>query len=579
MDETIGVKGGKNDRRRQMQISAKEKKRLIKHEEERRIAELEQKVKKQQIYTLIKTLPIVIGGGTIKVLHDTAVGKKRDLEEENSKWRIKEYDQDITHLTKEEAEEEKKRKKIVVLPTGEKVVVYVREVEPDNKDETLTEHDKAKEEIVIDKTPAKVVGVVDDAKKSNVTSTPVSGDDVEILDDVPVTIVSRVKGSRPVAIKPAGVAVQTVEDFIDNELDAIDVSDLSPKAKETLDRLKSRKIVEEYEKQLKDIRYELRKVIYEYNVLVDENEEVVLSSDAVAVLDRLSDIISKIEELKRRIKIDDLDKYDDNYIYVLIEDYLKDFHDKRIVDEVKDSPLYVLIEEKLDELEKKKDTILRDVEDKKDRLEDKEEDFERLKNRYYTVEQLNNQLLEFQYDQARLLKEIQEKVRNATSETERVETEFVGLTNQSRALLRLISFQMFLPGPRFAKGLAANAAAYLYFMNNIINPNTRTRRFRVITVTDYHSEIRGYIDQLDDSIRLLDKTSTQIDRMIYEVYDKYRDYIGVVPECSVLLQNLEKIKSEVEEKEEEMKKLKKQQELELEKNDAKVKTMGEYPVN
>ena len=45
------------------------------------------------------------------------------------------------------------------------------------------------------------------------------------------------------------------------------------------------------------------------------------------------------------------------------------------------------------------------------------------------------------------------------------------------------------------------------------------------------------------------------------------------------LDDLKKIKSEVEEKEFEMKKLKKQQKLELEKNNAKLLTRGKYSVN
>jgi hypothetical protein len=58
MDETIGVKGGHNDQRRTMIITRENKKKLEEYEEQREIEELEKKVKKQQIYTLVKTLPI-----------------------------------------------------------------------------------------------------------------------------------------------------------------------------------------------------------------------------------------------------------------------------------------------------------------------------------------------------------------------------------------------------------------------------------------------------------------------------------------------------------------------------------------
>ena len=564
MNETIGVKGGASDRKRMLVISQNQKKKLEEEEEKREIAELEKKVKKKQFYTLIKTLPIVIGGGTIQTLYDTATGKKRDtIEDENSKWRIKEYDHDVTHMTPEEFQE-KKRRKIITTPTGEKIVVYVSvdadkdEVKDDILDpivQILEPKDKKKEEP--QKPKMVVMGDVKDEKKEDKKTT---------------------KSSPKVSVG-IGDEELDLESFIDKELSTVDFPNLSPEAKDKLEKLKSRKIVDEYEKQLKDIRFELRKVIYEYNVLVDENEEVVLSRDAEIILERLSDIIDKIEELKRKIKIEDLDKYDDNYIYFLIEGYLQEFHDKRVIDEIKDSPLYIMLSEKLDELEQKRGKFSQKVEEKKERFEDREEEFDRLKDRYYSIEQLNNQLLEFQYDQNRILKEIQEKVRNATTESERVQEEVVGLSRQSRRLLNLMTFQMFLPGPRFAKGLAASVAAYLHFMNNVIKPHTKTTKYKVIMVKDYHNDIKDSISAIDDALRLLGKTSEQIDKMIIELEDRYKDYLGNVYECDQLLQNLRKVKREVEEKEYEMNKIKKQQELELEKNDAKVKTMGEYPVN
>ena len=122
MNETIGVKGGKNDRRRTIKIKEAQKKKLNEYVEEQKIKELEKEVRKQQVFTLLKTLPIAIAGGTFKTLYDTAVGKPIDKEEVNSKWRIKEYDSDVSTL---QHGEKPREKKIIVTPTGEKVVVYI----------------------------------------------------------------------------------------------------------------------------------------------------------------------------------------------------------------------------------------------------------------------------------------------------------------------------------------------------------------------------------------------------------------------------------------------------------------------
>ena len=141
MDETIGVKGGHNDQRRTMIITRENKKKLEEYEEQREIEELEKKVKKQQIYTLVKTLPIVIGGEVVKTLHDTANGKREDKEVERSKWKIKEYNGDVSPVSIQE-EAEQKRKKIIVTPTGQKIVVVIEnpEVVKDDFQEPVKEH-------------------------------------------------------------------------------------------------------------------------------------------------------------------------------------------------------------------------------------------------------------------------------------------------------------------------------------------------------------------------------------------------------------------------------------------------------
>ena len=568
MDETIGAKGGKRDRKRSMIIERSKKQKLQEYQEEEEIRELEKKVKKQQVYTLLKTLPIVVGGGTIQTMRDVQ-HPKPDKEEENSKWRIKEYDADITHKTPIEDYIDRERK-VITLPTGTKVVIYVpvvtKEKDKDSKVEDIPkvenpttkkkveEKPEVKQQEVSHSTPTKK----DKKKKESLTpSIGISKESSEIQEDSVLT-----------------PYVERTLDFQD-----IDFENLPDHLKDKLQMLKSHKIIDEFEKQLKDVRYELRKIISDYNVLVDEEKRIVLSKEAEVMLDKLTDIITKIEKLKAKIQIDHLEEYDDNYLYTLVEEYLQEFRDGNLVEEIKDSPLYVLISNKISELEEKRDTLDKEVSEKKDQLELKEKRFDELKNNYYSIDKLNDELFRFQRDQEILLRNIREKIDNAVTETERVEYQFDGMTRALRRMMRMLAFQMFLPGPKYARGMAASSAAYLYFMNQIMNPQLAQKKYRVITVRDYSREINNSLLEIDDAIHLLGKTSTQIDKMIREIQEKYKDYMDVVPECREMISSLYKIQSELEEKEYEMEQLKKQQELELERNNAKVKKMGEYPVN
>ena len=554
MNETIGVKGGHNDHRRTLKIEQQKKKKLDERIKDEKLRELEKQVKKNQIYTLIKVLPIAIAGGTFKTLYDA--GKiPFDKEEDYSKWRIKEYDADITNKAK--GERVGTKPVIITTSTGRKVVVHV---EDESKKATLP---TILEDIILHPT------IKEQEKKEE-----------QGLEQKQEIINDKVKEPKT----KKGIAIHQTDDELeikDNNpkfkmQQGIDFTSLSEKSQSTLLKLKNRKIIEEYEKQLKDVRYELRKLVSDYNMLVEQSEEIVVSKEAQVILDKLTEIISRIEELKRKIKIDDLDKYDDNYIYVLVEGYLEEFKDKRLVKEIKDSPLYVMISEKLEELDEKKEMLSENLERKKEELSEKEIEFDNIKSKYLNINKINSQLLAFQDEQDRLLRELEEKVKNATSVKEKVEVQFEGMTRQSRRALRLLRLQMLLPGPLAAKSFAATSAAYLHFMNQILHPRTKTTKYKVVTVKDYSDQINDSISQIDNAEYLLSKTSTQIDKIISDIKTRFKDYIGVIKECDELLYNLEKIKQDLKEKEYEMQKTKEEQQLVEEKNNALVKKRGEY---
>ncbi len=566
MNETIGEKGGYNDRQRSLRIQNVNKEKKEQAFLEQEIKELEKKVKKQQALTLVKTLPIVIVGGTFKTLYDTAKnGETLSDIRDKTDGHVNPFIKDSEDYVRGKVET-----KIIKTSDGGKVMVTVPVTEKDEKKTIIEDllfpgHEEEKQVIH----EGSVSGDVRQTESDHLTDTPTKVSDNGYVDR-PVT------GSISIPVVSDN-STDRVIDYKDYDLE-LDSDKLPDYYRDTIEKLKTHKLISEYEKELKDIRYDLRQLIYEYSVLEDDSEKISNNKDADIILDRLSNVIDKIDELKSRIRIDRLDEYDDNYIYYLIEDYLGEFSEGKAISTMKDSPLYIEIASKINELDSKKDDLSVKVNDKKDELEDANKKFEEFKDRYYSVDKINNELLKFQYEQDKLLLEIQEKVKDATSVSEKIRYEFEGMNAQSRRLLNIINLQLFLPGPRFAKSLAANTALYLLFMRNIMKPRVVSKKYKVVRVKDYSDDIERNIDSLVDASRLLRSTSSQIDKMIIEINNDFKDYFDSIPEISETLSNLYKIKSEVLEKEYEMQKLKEQQEKVLEENNDKVLTMGEYPM-
>ncbi len=541
MNETIGAKGGHNDRKRVLRIQNKKKMKL----EQEELIELEKKVKKQQKYTLVKTIPIIFFGGAVKLLLDSPEKERQLTLPEKEKRENKEHKEPI----KKNDEVIKPEERFIIDPdTGKKIRVKLFYHDPVFITSDIKEN---KEEVRVEKT-------LEEKKEEQIEEKKEKTPDKEATVGIPI-------------IEPI------IDSFVRKDSD-IDESTLSEEARATFQRLKAHKIIDVYENELKDIRYELRKIISEYNMLVGEEESIVYSEEAAQLLDKLSEVILKIEELKRRIQIEDIDRYDDNYIYTLIETYLAEFKDGKIVSDIKDSSLYVMIAEKLKELETKKDQFQTQVTDKKNHLEENEKYFDELRNKYYSAQKINEELAKFQKDQEALLQELQYKLEHAVSVEEKVRVEVEAMNEQTKKILRLLSLQMFLPGPIGAKRIATGAAAYLYFAKKIVHPKTITKRYKVITVKDYGDSIKDSLSAIDDASTLLGKTSKQVDKFIRDVEDLYQDYDRIMPEYEELLANLRKIKGDIQEKEYEMDRIKKEQKLLLEKNTAKVKTIGEYPM-
>lgn len=519
MNETIGVKGGKQDRRRQMKI----KKRRKKLQQEREMLDqetldLEKQVRKLQILTFLGAVPIAAVGATVQTLTEDKEEKRR-LELEEAK----------KHLLDSDAFSEEDTKQIIKSLEINYLIGRLPE--------------KTRKKLGLE-----YKHISDDFDNPNYDNVNVFEQFLEEnkKDNYPVTEPERKLGITP---------------------------EKTPSIDEQLEKLKSHKIISTYEEELKEVRSELRKLTFEIGVLSDYSEDVKDSKEAEQLIDRLNSIISKVEELKKKMTPEQLSMYDDNYLYVLVENYLNDFKSGQPSPDIKDSMLFILLSEKLQELDNKKDKLSLSLEDKKDKLHLNEQQLESIKEEYYNYTKFNTELLRFQSEQDFLLRDLRQKMANATRIEERVEFQFRAMNQHGNRLLQLMGLQMFLPGARSARGIATASALYLNFMRNIMNPQTIQHRYKVIRVEDYSRQIENSLADLENISDFLGRTSRQLRQTIRNFEETYKDYLDSIPEAKSLLSNLYRVQAQLSEKEYELEQLKKEQQKNLEKNNQKVKAL------
>ena len=376
-----------------------------------------------------------------------------------------------------------------------------------------------------------------------------------------------------VPIVIAGAIIENNDIVRKKEQIDIPLKETNITSKEEIEKLKNYEIIDRYEQKLKDIKYELKNIIFEYNIIAKAGEEIYESVAAEELIQKLNIIIKRLEILKKLLDIPNKVDYDQNYIYELITEYINDFDQNRLVSDIKDSELYIYISNKLMELDEKKDKLNDSLYERKEEIKIDEEALEKIKDEYDLFDNFNNKLLRFQSDQELLIKDLEEKIAKATTEEERIETRIRFLTDTTHVIMDLIAPQVIIPGVRSATRIAIAAASLTHIIRNHLRPRRETTRYRVINTIDYYKDISNSISDIEKALTLLDKSKKQLELTLKEFKDNYNDYLGKVKEFDKVLENLELVLESLTEKEEEMKRLKEEQEKNLEHNNEKVKTI------
>ena len=563
MNEAIGAKAGKRDRKRRIIITANQKKKIkenYQRKKQERIKKLEKDVKNLELASFLVAVPIAIAGTTVETL--------LNLREEQKDERLQAKGLQIEERAKAKALQTEELHQANKLELGESAI-YIEDYQSNDRKFTDYGYPKTIDGKEVVSYPDKKIITIEKKEYPKVVEAKVSLEENNKNVTLKETLEQPNK-QQEVTEKQTKVEVkeqkQTIIPIPESQIENLEQS-------KVFQKFADKKIVAGYEEKLKEVRGELKKLIYEYNVLAQAAEDLTDSKAAEEVLQQLSIIIKKIEELKEKIKIENPELENDTYLTEIVDQYIEEFNNKNTVTTVKDSELYIMIADKLEEVTEKTETLTNKVEDTKEKLELDEETFANLKESYYNFENFNNQLIAFQSEQDYLLKTLEKKVSESTSITEQVEYRVQLLNRQNRRLLQMIALPMLIPGNRSAKAVATATAAYLYFMRNLLNTRLREQRYRVISVIDYSREIENNITRIEDATYTLGKTSNKLEEMIRKIEVDFKDYLNEIPECRELLNNLNKLLDDLKEKEEELEKTKKEQEKLLETNNQKVKTL------
>ena len=490
MNETIGAKGGYNDRRRTKKIIDKVNQKI----EEEDLEQLEKEVKKIELKNALVLIPLSITGNIIYLK-----GKK-----ESPKKVLTESTKPVPN-------------KSITLKEPQKVPI---------KTLNITEHTEK---------------IIHEQEKKEVTK-------------LPKVEVKRVE-QHDIKIPPT---IETKETPEPSKTISIENNKYYEKA-----------VVNKYAKKLKEVRKELKQIVFEYNIIAENYENIYNLADLEALLAKLNRLIEKLEELKKKIIFTD-SNYKSNYFYEIAQNYIDLLTQDELIAEIKDSPLYLSIEEKIMELDNKKDKLSLNLEERKEKIKIDNNDLDNLKLKYDEYSNFNNMLLQIQEDQNKIIAEMNEKLRNATTEGEKVTIRLKVANRDLKSLLSILALQTIVPGPKSAKKMAVATATSIYFLKSIMRSKYKIEHKKYFQVIDYQKEINNSISELDNATSLINKSASEVNNIINKIKKDYSNYLEDNEELNQLLRNLEHIYSSLQEKEEYLEDMKIIQKQNLEENNKKL---------
>lgn len=507
MKETIGAKGGSNDRRKTAIITRSKKKKLSEDLGEKRIKELEKKVRKIQVINFLTAVPLVISASVFKTFlkNCNTINKgenKKTKSFELPSLEREEINKDIDEKIDNDKEEKDSIKKddnidklpIVIVPIDEIVKTNKEKVEKKEVEEDKEEI-KPKEEVINKDIDKKIIETYGEELK-------------KVRTELKEIAYSNSKSGE-------------YEDYSNEAKLLLDKLNLViKKLDDCSDMIETSKLGDE------NYYYELAlKYIDEFN-----NRSVVdgiKDSDLyIEISDKLKVIDKKKEELRKKV----FDKQMD----MAISNGEKNEKEESTYDEFE----YDDIKKCIEDIEEYQEEIIKEMDNipkKTSKPEEKEE------------KKVNKDSFKF--------REILQKESNAISEVDIALSKAKALNKYCNVLLATINkASMKRPSVRSTKAVATTTLIATYFMRKLLKGRFVRKRKKIKKV-DYSKYMENNLADINNAIELIREASNKLDDLINDIRARFSEYL-YLKEFQELLGNLEEIKGNIREKEYEINNIK-----------------------
>lgn len=342
-----------------------------------------------------------------------------------------------------------------------------------------------------------------------------------------------------------------------------------------------KQVIQILEQDIEEKKFQLKKIDSEIHTIQKNIDTATNEEELDSVEKEIERLMEMLEQIKRQIL--SLEKtFDfkfpveepDNYLIYLVEDYKehrkeeKDFYKK-----LQDKEEYISLVDTLIKVETKQEMILEKMQDKKEQLGLEEEQVQKLNDDVVSIEEMNENIKRMIEQHKNVIEEIGHKVNETVHITERVE--FI-TKSVDHTMLELFLLMGVLKHNLSIKNNAIAAATAALALDAIIKMTTPIKEKIVVKDNDfknYETMINSCINDTNFLEQMIHNNLNQISSIRY-TFEKDYSSCSYLPSYQEALQKLTSLEDDMKERKQDVARMKKDIELQLEKNNAKVKKYG-----
>ncbi len=361
-----------------------------------------------------------------------------------------------------------------------------------------------------------------------------------------------------------------------DEKDQKNISTKQAEKQQGLEEFLELKITNEFERILKDSRYQLKKLYSELEEIDEKKDSFSEMQDTEEAIDEIERLLSYLERIKRQLEIikkeyslDHIYQLEDSYFSGLVEKYKNNIRKKQEKNFFPREEATSLVQ-KILEFEQKKESLSSFLIEKQENLKLRDDNFDQFESQYLNLERVTQELESLVEDSNDYLKKIEAKVNETVNVTKRTEIKLhytMGVLTRGLLLFSLLRMN---PKPKANAITAVEALVTTSLIRQLLNPRKEERIITEYHFEDYHSMIENAIGDVDSICNLIERGQRQVKDLKKEFEKEFKEYETVFPEYQQIQKSITAMEKMLIEREENMDYVKGEMKSQLDKNNQKV---------